>query len=122
MNESNTAPATTALGAQPPSSRLTAEQKAEVVQKFLQSGLGLREYSRQHGIGYMSLYRWVRKERKVVAPPPASPRVVEFTEIKLPAQTNRSDWAVELSLPNGTVLRMIKDTPSALVEQLLRVC
>jgi hypothetical protein len=42
--------------------------------------------------------------------------------LKLPVSAPRSDWAVELSLPNGTVLRMSKDTPPALVDQLLRVC
>lgn len=122
MNEPKVASATTAPGAQPQSSSLTAEQKAELVKKFLQSGLGLREFSRQQGIGYMSLHRWVQKERKVIAPPQTSPRAVEFTEIKPPTQASRADWAVELSLPNGTVLRMTKDTPATLVEQLLRVC
>jgi hypothetical protein len=29
---------------------------------------------------------------------------------------------VELTLPNGTVLRMSKDTPPTLVDQLLRLC
>lgn len=122
MNEPNVAPATAAAGTAPQAGSLTAEQKAELVQKFLQSGLGLREFSRQQGIGYMSLYRWVRKEQGGIAPRPTCPREVDFTELKLPAGAERWDWAVELTLPNGTVLRMTKDTPPALVEQLLRVC
>lgn len=122
MNEANVVAATAAAGTVPPAGSLTAEQKAELVQKFLQSGLGLRGFSRQHGIGYMSLYRWVRKEQGGVAPRPTSSREVDFTELKLPDSGERSDWAVELTLPNGTVLRMTKDTPPALVEQLLRVC
>jgi hypothetical protein len=47
---------------------------------------------------------------------------MDFAELKLPVNTPRCDWAVELTLPNGTVLRMSKDTPPALVDQLLRVC
>lgn len=121
MNEPNVAPTTAAPVAAPQPGSLTAEQKAELVQKFLQSGLGLRGFSRQHGIGYMSLYRWVRKEQGGMAPRPTQPRVVDFTELK-PARAEGSEWAVELTLPNGTVLRMTKDTPPALVEQLLRVC
>lgn len=122
MNELKIAPATTAPGAQSQPSSLTTEQKAELAKKFLQAGLSLREFSRQQGIGYKSLSRWVRKEQAVVAKPPTSTRPIDFTEIKLPAQASRTDWAVELSLPNGTVLRMTKDTPPTLVEQLLRVC
>lgn len=122
MNEPNVAPATAAAGTAPQAGSLTAEQRAELVQKFLESGLGLREFSRQHGIGYMSLYRWVRKEQGGIALGATRPREVDFTELKLPASAERSDWAVELTLPNGTVLRMTKDTPPALVEQLLRVC
>ena len=99
---------------------LTAEQKSELAKKFLQSGLALREFSRQHGVGYMSLYRWVRKERGVIAPVQKPPQLVDFAEVKLPVE--RSEWAVELMLPNGTVLRMSKDTPLRMLEQLLRLC
>lgn len=121
MNELNMASAT-AAGTAPQPGSLTADQKAELVQKFLQSGLGLREFSRQHGIGYTSLYRWVKKEQGGITLRPTRPRGVDFTELKLPARVETSEWAVELTLPNGTVLRMTKDTPPAIVEQLLRVC
>jgi transposase-like protein len=98
-------------------------QKAEWVTKYLESGLSLREFSDQHGLGYMSLYRWVRKQRGLSKPPPKrSDGAIDFTELKLPVRAQRSDWAVELTLPNGTVLRLAKDTPPTLVEQLLRVC
>ena len=102
---------------------LTASQKAEWVEKYLESGLGVREFSRQHGLGYMSLYRWVRKQRGRSKPQgrPAQ-EAIDFAEVKLPGNTQRSDWAVELTLPNGTVLRMSKDTPPTLVDQLLRLC
>lgn len=122
MHELNVAPATGAPGTAPPPASFTAQQKAELVQKFLESGLGLREFSRQQGIGRMSLHRWVRKEPGVISPGRTRPPVVDFTELKLPPTAEPSQWAVELSLPNGTVLRMTKDTPPALVEQLLRVC
>ena len=102
---------------------LSAPQRAEWVQKYLESSLSLRKFSSEHGLGYMSLYRWVRKQRGVGKPqgkPAQEP--IDFAELKLPVSTQRSDWAVELTLPNGTVLRMSKDTPPSLVDQLLRVC
>lgn len=102
---------------------LSAPQRAEWVQKYLESGLSLREFSSQHGLGYMSLYRWVRKQRAAGKPQGKhAQEVIDFAELKLPVSTQRSDWAVELTLPNGTVLRMSKDTPPTLVDQLLRVC
>lgn len=71
----------------------------------------------------MSLYRWVRKQQGVgKLQGKHAQAAIDFAELKLPVGTQRSDWAVELTLPNGTVLRMSKDTPPSLVDQLLRVC
>jgi len=46
----------------------------------------------------------------------------QFEELSLPALAAGSDWAVELALPNGTVLRLSKEVPAAMLDQLLRVC
>ena len=101
---------------------LTASQKAEWVEKYLASGLGLREFSSQHGLGYRSLYRWLRKQRGSKPADKQAQEAISFAELKLPGSAQRSAWAVELTLPNGTVLRMSKDTPPTLVDQLLRLC
>jgi transposase-like protein len=123
MNEPNNDAASTAEAAARKLKILSTSQKAEWVEKYLKSGLSLREFSNQSGLGYMSLYRWVRKQRESAEPrPKRASEAIDFAELKLPASIQRSDWAVELSLPNGTVLRMSKDTPPTLVEQLLRVC
>ena len=101
----------------------SAAQKAEWVRKYQESGLSPREFSTQAGIEYMSLYRWARKQRESGQPgQQESQSSVAFAELKLPASTQRCDWAVELALPNGTVLRLTKDTPPTLVDQLLRIC
>jgi transposase-like protein len=123
MNEPNSEAAS--IAEVPPKTfrTLTASQKAEWVEKYLESGLGLREFSRQHGVGYRSLYRWLRKQRGGSKPPrKQAPEAIDFAELKLPRSAQRSAWAVELSLPNGTVLRLSKDTPPTLVDQLLRLC
>jgi transposase-like protein len=123
MNEPNNGAASTAEAAPQRLRTSSASQKAEWVEKFLKSGLSLRQFSKQSGLGYRSLHRWVKKQRGANEPGQThAPEVIDFAELKLPVSTPRSDWAVELSLPNGTVLRMSKDTPPALVEQLLRVC
>jgi transposase-like protein len=121
MNEPNNDASSAAEAALQKLQTSSASQKAEWVEKYLKSGLSLRQFSKQSGLGYMSLYRWVKKQEGTTesgqehAP-------IDFAELKLPVGTPRSDWAVELTLPNGTVLRISKDTPPALVDQLLRVC
>jgi transposase-like protein len=123
MNEPNNDTASTAEAAPRKLKTSSASQKAEWVEKYLKSGLSLRQFSNQSGLGYMSLYRWVKKQGGTIeSGQKAAPALIDFAELKLPLSTPRSDWAVELSLPNGTVLRMSKDTPPALVDQLLRLC
>jgi hypothetical protein len=48
--------------------------------------------------------------------------VPAFAEIKLAPSVERAEWVAELSLPNGKVLRLAKDVPACLLEQLLRLC
>jgi transposase-like protein len=123
MNESNSEAASIAEAPPQTFRTLTVAQKTEWVEKYLESGLGLREFSSQHGLGYRSLYRWLRKQRGGSKPQSKqAPEAIDFAEVKLPGSAPRSAWAVELTLPNGTVLRMSKDTPPTLVDQLLRLC
>jgi transposase-like protein len=125
MNEPNNDAGSTAEAPAAKPEIFTAAQKAEWVEKYLKSGLSLRRFSGQSGLGYMSLYRWVKKqERTTESRQSHSDQAIDFAELNLPLtpSTPRSDWAVELTLRNGTVLRMSKDTPPTLVDQLLRVC
>jgi len=123
MNETNSDGAAISGAAPGILPTYSASQKAEWVEKYQKSGLSLRQFSEQSGLGYMSLYRWVKKQRDGAEPQSKrASEAIDFAELKLPVSTQRSDWAVELTLPNGTVLRMSKDTPPTLVDQLLRVC
>jgi transposase-like protein len=123
MNEPNREAASVAEVPAQTLRTLTAAQKTQWVEKYLASGLGLREFSSQHGLGYRSLYRWIRKQRGGSKPQEKqASEAISFAELKLPGSAQRSAWAVELTLPNGTVLRMSKDTPPTLVDQLLRLC
>jgi len=100
---------------------VSEEEKAQWARRFVESGLSLREFSAQNGLGYMSLWRWVNKARaqgvgRTDSPAPA------FTEIKLLPATEPAHWVAEWSLANGAVLRVSKEVPAAVLEQLLRVC
>jgi len=100
---------------------VSAEEKAQWARRFVESGLSLREFSAQNGLGYMTLWRWVNKAREqevgaTDSPPPA------FTEIKLLPAVEPARWVAEWSLPNGAVLRVSKEVPPAVLEQFLRAC
>lgn len=101
------------------------EARSQWVKRFSESGLSLREFSAQNGIGYMSLWRWVKRAKAKQSPDGAvevPPGATTFTEIKLVPSMERCDWVAELSLPQGKVLRLSKEVPAAMLEQLLRVC
>ena len=118
---------------------VSPEEDAQWVKRFLESGLSLRKFAKQNDIPPMSLWRWVRRgsQRRGVAAvalndsgaadaqqalQKVQPSAAPFAEVKLPASFGQPNWAVEVTLPNGTVLRLTKDTPSTLVDQLLRLC
>jgi hypothetical protein len=102
-------------------SAATVAEKAEWARRFLESGQSIRKFSAQHALPRMSLWRWVNKVRGETVPVTSS-AVAAFTEIKLVPAVERSDWVAELSLPNGKVLRLSKEVPACLLEQLLGLC
>lgn len=97
------------------------EQKVQWAKLFVESGLSLRAFSSQNGLGYMSLWRWVNKARKqaVGARDSTAPA---FSEIKLLPPREPAHWVAEWSLASGTVVRVSKEVPAALLEELLRLC
>ena len=100
----------------------TPEEKTQWVKRFLDSGLSIRKFSAQHDIPRMSLWRWIREGQAPEVGELAGGAANQFTELKLPAGLAGTNWAVELTLPNGTVLRMNRDVPAEIVERLLRLC
>ena len=101
----------------------TAEQREEWARRFSESGLSLRKFSAEHGLHWYSLWRWVDRRRQLPKQCVCAlkPETIEFTEVKL-ATCEEMKWVAELSLPGGKVLRLSKDVPAAMLEQLLRVC
>jgi hypothetical protein len=69
----------------------------------------------------MSLWRWVN-QGKAASGAGAGSAVPDFVELKLPPSIERANWAAELSLPNGAVLRLSREVPPAMLEQLLGLC
>ena len=114
--------------------RATRQEIAAWAKRFSESGLGQREFCRQHQLTLMTLQRWLARaenygEGGVVLPEPegcAPAKSPPFTEIKFTRPIRPVDsgqrWAAELCRPNGVRLRLAHDVPATLLEQLLRVC
>lgn len=119
---------------------VSPEEQAQWVKRFLESGFSIRKFARVNDIPRMSLWRWVQRAgegrpgstgpgygsseaaTEPAVRPKSEPGVAQFAELKLPPSFGQPMWAVEVALPNGTVLRLTKDTPPTLVDQLLRIC
>jgi hypothetical protein len=69
----------------------------------------------------MTLQRWLARVQSDT-PTGTQPPLPQFTEIKLSAPIGNTRWAAELCRSGGWTLRLAHDVPSALVEQLLRLC
>ena len=92
------------------------------------SGVGLRRFAEQHGLGYSQLHYWIyggqarAGRRKVVEPGGSGP---VFRELMVPARSER-EWTAEISLPEGTRLRLGRGADpvwvGALLDQLRRPC
>jgi transposase-like protein len=107
-------------------SNSSEQQMAEWARRFHESGLTQVEFARQHSLASTTLQRWVAEHPRVGRPvdpqPTVSACVPTFAEVKVVAASAESNWAAELSRPNGVVLRVGPNLPAALLEQLLRVC
>lgn len=85
---------------------------------FKESGLSLRKFGAQHGVGFVSLAKWVRQSEAGAM----EGSEIGFEEVKLTEFSEGRSWAAELSLPNGTILRVSREVPATMLDQLLRVC
>jgi hypothetical protein len=81
--------------------RRTEAEWAEILGRFQASGLGRREFCRREGLALSSFQRWRDRVRRRSA----RSAFVELVPASTPARA-KSDWALELSLPNGVCLRL----------------
>lgn len=106
-----------------PRRRFSLKEKADYLERFLQSGLSVAEFCRQTHLAPSCLQRWLKLLEPPGAPEqsgsPESPPV--FQELALPKLSAHPSWSVELCRANGTALRLAQPLTPQLLEQLLRV-
>lgn len=99
------------------------KEKADYLERFLQSGLTVAEFCRQTHLGSSCLLRWLKLlEPPAPVPPIAKETLPVFQEVTLPKSPVATQWSVELSRPSGSVLRLAQPLSPQLLEQLLRLC
>jgi transposase-like protein len=98
------------------------KQKAEHVERYLQSGLSMAEFCQQSHLPASCLQSWLDLVEPYDSSEPAAPENPPlFQEVMLTPPIT-PQWTVELSRANGSVLRLAQPLSPQLLEQLLRVC
>jgi len=77
----------------------SATEWREIIERYRQSGLGMKEFCAQEGLTLRTFEEWYRRQRR------AAPGKGQFVEVKPPVPTAEL-WAVEVELPNGVRLRL----------------
>jgi hypothetical protein len=70
-----------------------------IIERYRQSGLGMKEFCAQEGLTLRTFEEWYRRQRH------AERGRGQFVEVKPPG-TSTGLWAVEVELPNGVRLRV----------------
>jgi len=85
------------------STRITAAQRARVIERFQRSGLTRRAFVRKSGIALSSLNRWLAQAKST----PNVPFPVRLSELKLAPllAAPPTGWAMEIVSPQGLTLR-----------------
>lgn len=81
---------------------MPADRRAQLVEAYRSSGLTMAAFARREGVKYPTFAAWVAKGQ----PPGTAKSPIRFAEMQLPLPpTNEPSHAVEVRLPDGTVLR-----------------
>jgi len=101
------------------------EEIRDWIWRYRASGMGLGAFAARHDLSKSRLHYWVYDKRySKLAKPPAS--VPLFQELKLAGGLAVSNWAAEVSLSTGGVVRFSvaasADWIGAVVEALQRPC
>lgn len=93
------------------------EKRAALVGEFRSSGETQKEFAGRHGIQWTTFRNWLYGRRK--APRPAAQRAIHFQEVEIAPLLSARSWAAEVSLQNGTVVRLQAGTDPAWAQAII---
>ena len=85
----------------PKRSYWTAAQAGAVLDRIERSGLSIKRFAREHGLGVERLYRWKRRLARGSSGPASRPGFAEVT-----IRPSAPVPALEIELPGGIALRI----------------
>jgi hypothetical protein len=94
----------------------TPDQRAQMVERYRQSGLTQQEFVKQEGISLASLSNWLNRRPELSRSKRARPR---FQEVAVLDRVG-GWWALELVSPNRWTVRFNQLPSSTVVEQVLK--
>ena len=94
--------------------RLSSEQRQQILERFHQGVLTLKEFSTQEGISKGTLSNWLREQREANS---AEAPAISFQELKLPQ--SGASWAVEIVTPQNWTLRLAQSPEAGRMRELL---
>jgi transposase-like protein len=99
-------------------------ERARWVKQYRASGQGLKQFAQRHGLKPGQLHYWVYQSPQIPGTLEALPT---FQEVRLPPTALTSgSWSTEIGLPNGTTVRLARQTDlawaMALIDSLRRPC
>jgi len=101
------------------------EEIGDWISRYRASGMGLGAFASQHNLSKSRLHYWVYDKRyaKLAKSPGTAPL---FQEVKLAGGLASSNWAAEVGLSSGVVVRFSAAAPAdwirSVVEALQRPC
>ena len=79
--------------------RRSAAEWHAIIERYRQSGMGIKEFCAQEGVTVGTFELWYRRHRR------AEQRTGQFVEVK-PLSAVAGPWAVEVEWPSGVRLRL----------------
>jgi len=97
-----------------------ATEWASILDRYDSSGLTQAAFCAREGLRFGTLVSWLGRRRKNGGALISSPPEPKFHELSLSRPTESSNSSLEVSLPDGTVLRGSQASELAQLVQLLR--
>ena len=94
--------------------RLSPAEREQILERFHQGVLTIKDFSAQEGISKSTLSNWLHEQRESGT---AEVPTISFQELKLPQAVG--SWAVEIVTPNCWTVRLAQSPETGTLRKLL---
>ena len=94
-------------------------QRQQLLAAYHRSDLTQRAFAKRHNLGYSTLTQWLRKERTQRSHEVQTP-VLGLTEVPVDGGMSSTGCSIEVTNPQGWMVRVPASVPAATLGRLLR--